>query len=107
MKCTIRHSLIAQSACGVMPRNSTSCGRKAPVAERNSANEPERNSTKPVSDKSGHPLPIRRARNPSPGSEQELVWLDPVSFKVGVESSGKFGPVVMRHLRIEVVLQIV
>ena len=64
MKCTMRHSLIAHSSSGRIPRNATSCGRKWPVADWNSANRPDSTRLRPVKNKSGRPSPNSASKMP-------------------------------------------
>src|SRR5882672_96993 len=55
MKATTRHSAMAHSWSGVIPRNVMSCGRNSRLIDRKSAKQPEKSKAKAVSWSRGRP----------------------------------------------------
>src|SRR5262245_7401603 len=62
MKATTRHSAMAHSWSGVIPRNAMSCGRNSRLIERKSAKQPEKNKAKAVSWSRGRPSATTASR---------------------------------------------
>src|SRR4029453_8107196 len=66
MKATTRHSAMAHSWSGVIPRNAMSCGRNSRLIERKSAKQPEKNKAKAVSWSRGRPSATTASRRLGP-----------------------------------------
>src|SRR5262249_51769897 len=62
MKATTRHSAMAHSWSGVIPRNAMSCGRNSRRIERKSAKQPEKNKAKAVNWSRGRPSATTASR---------------------------------------------
>src|ERR1017187_1024090 len=110
MKWTMRQASWEQSSEAVIPRKTTSCGRKFPVAARKMAKAPERRRPRAPRVRKWRPLGKRGVKRlrllgsgwTVMGSESKDDRVDAGLGEIGIEAFGEFGPVVMGDGGVEV-----